>query len=63
MGDLPVYRDDDGQNVSCWELSAEDIKTILDTGKIWLYVWADSHPPVSVVIEDPFAPVEADNVG
>ena len=51
---LPVFRDPvDMQNISCWELTAEEQTEVLETGKIWLHVWGN-HPAVYVSGECPF---------
>lgn len=50
---LPVHRDDEGTNISCWELSAQEYIEVLQTGKIWLTVWGD-HPAVNITGQDPF---------
>ncbi|MCP3729263.1 hypothetical protein M9978_02380 [Sphingomonas sp. MG17] len=45
---LPVLRDN-GQIVSCWQLSAAEIREIAETGVIWLSVWGErTAPPVLV---------------
>lgn len=45
---LPVRRAD-GRIVSCWQLSAEDLRRIAETGEIWLSVWSgQTAPPVLV---------------
>ena len=56
IGPLPVC-DTGGVKISKWELSAEEIVQVLETGVIWLHVWADVHPAVSVSAEYPFAEV------
>ena len=53
IGDLKVYTDNT-QFVSCWELSSDEIQTILETGKVWLYILGDRHPPVYVTGLSPF---------
>ena len=52
VGDLPAFRED-ALSISCWELSAEELREVLDTGKVWLHVWGQ-HPPVYVTAEQPF---------
>lgn len=37
-----------GAIVSCWLLSAEDLRRIADTGQVWISVMGDSSPPVLV---------------
>ena len=53
-GDLRVYRGDEGENISCWELSDEDIEQLKKTRKIWLWIWAQRHPPVALDLQDPW---------
>ena len=50
---LPVYQED-GLAISCWELTPEEVKCIVDTGKVWLRVWTNYHPPVNVSGENPW---------
>mgnify|MGYP001095557830 CR=1 FL=1 len=56
---LPVFTDGK-QCLSCWELSDEEIKEIIETKRIWLAVMSgNSQPPVwlstaeNVLIESP----------
>jgi hypothetical protein len=44
---LPVRRAD-GRVVSCWRLSAADLRRIAETGEVWLSVWGHTAPPVLV---------------
>ena len=55
---LPVHQTEDGENISCWELSAEEQIAVLETGRVWLRVWGQ-HPAVYVDGVAPFAVVEA----
>ena len=42
--------------VSCWELSEEEKKQLLETGKIWLMVWSGhTQPPVCLTTIKPIA--------
>lgn len=41
-------------SVSCWELSKEELEEVQRTGKIWLRVYGEGHPPVSLGTEDPW---------
>ena len=60
VGDLPAFRDPETtENISCWELSAEEIVEVLSTGKVWLHVWG-SHPPVFVSGKTPFVTEEVE---
>lgn len=40
--------------VSCWQLSQEEIQSIIETGKIWVSNMAWPPPPVCVMAENPF---------
>lgn len=54
---LPVVRGDmDGTPVliSEWELSAEEIAQVLQTGRIWLQVRGTAQPPVCLSTISPF---------
>ena len=54
VGPLPAFRDEaQGLSISCWELSAAELREVLDTGKVWLHVWGQ-HPAVYVTAEQPF---------
>ena len=44
---------EDGQNISCWEFSADEIVEILKTGKVYLHVWG-RHPAVYMSPNYPF---------
>ena len=52
-GHLPVC-DTEGVKISKWELSEEEMAEVASTGVVWLHVWADRHPPVSVSGQNPF---------
>ena len=61
IGDLPAHRDDESnENISCWELSAEEIAEILSTGVVWLHVWG-THPPVCISGVSPFIKTEGES--
>ncbi len=53
-----VFRgnDDGGKAVviSCWKLTQAEAAELARTGRIWLWVWGDTMPPVSVVATNPF---------
>ncbi len=54
-GELSVFRDERGFCVSCWELSDEELMKILETKRVWLWVFSgDTQPPVSMDVENPF---------
>lgn len=40
--------------VSCWEVTPEELQRIQETGRVWLLVWGDVHPPVGVTGINPF---------
>lgn len=45
---INVFRGD-GRIVSCWQLDADEIARIAETGEIWLSVWSgQTAPPVMV---------------
>ena len=52
-GSLPAYRGE-GQIISCWKLTEEDMKKLQETGVIWLAVVGDQQPPVWLGVESPF---------
>lgn len=52
-GDLPVFNGD-GQFISCWELTDEQIQDVIDNRRIWLSVRACGQPPVWLSTEYPF---------
>ena len=63
IGSLPAYRNENtGENISCWELTAEELAEVQRTGKVWLHVWG-VHPPVCVSGESPFAVQEVEVTG
>ncbi len=51
--DLPIYRSDD-EVISCWKGSWWERLRFLVTGRAWLRVIAQNHPPVEVTGKDPF---------
>lgn len=52
-GDLPVYHGQ-GQFISCWELTEEQIQDIIDNKRIWLSVFGSGQPPVWLSTDYPF---------
>jgi len=56
-GTLRVWRgsDDIGRDVviSCWKPTQDEIEEIQRTGRVWLWVWGKSAPPVGL---DGFSP-------
>jgi hypothetical protein len=57
-GSLFVFsgNDDDGLHwdISCWKLTADELRDINETGRIWLHV-VGRHPPVHLGTKDPFS--------
>lgn len=54
-GSLPVHQTKDGQCISCWELSDEDLETLKKTKRIWLWVWSGhTQPPVLLDVDHPW---------
>lgn len=49
---MPVFRNEQWC-ISCWELSGEDLMTILQTKRVWLMVMG-GQPPLAVTAEKPF---------
>ncbi len=41
---LPAFLDPDGIMVTCWELSAEELKQVLDTGKVYICMHTNNNP-------------------
>ena len=57
-GDLPVYRGECdspmGQvMVSCWKLTEDDFDQLITTGCVYLWVYGNMHPPVSITTFPP----------
>lgn len=52
ISDLPVLKTPLG-SYSCWRLSAEDIRTLLETGCIWVGIGGTAHPPVLITVNEP----------
>lgn len=51
--DLPVYRDKH-QYISCWRLTWWERIEALVTGRIWIYVLGQAHPPIYPSAHDPW---------
>lgn len=45
--DLPAFVSD-GQIISCWRLTPEEISTITKTGVVWLSITGMAMPPVAL---------------
>ena len=55
---LPVFCD--GEHViSCWEFNGDELMEILQTGRVWLWIWGKTQPPAVVATDDPFKEEEA----
>jgi len=52
-GDLPCFRSDNNA-ISCWKFPFRDRFLFLLTGRMWLYVLMNGHPPVCLMTETPF---------
>lgn len=50
VDDLPVtrfkYADDTPAVESCWQLSKEEIKQVVKTGKLYFLCLGNTHPPI-----------------
>lgn len=56
-GQLPAYVHQDETScfsLSCWQLTAKEMREINRTGRLWLFVSAPGQPPVSIQTRDPF---------
>lgn len=40
--------------ISCWELTPDEIATIIGTKKIWLWIIGKTHPPVILDVKYPW---------
>lgn len=47
--------------ISCWKLTKEELEEINRTGRVWLWIFGRTMPPVSLEIANPFAPKRADD--
>lgn len=45
------YGDGRQEFETCWELTPEDLATVQRTGKIYLNVIGQAHPPVALTVE------------
>lgn len=43
--------------ISRWKLSPEELKTVQETGEIWISIMGAGMPPIMPLAEDPFGPV------
>lgn len=41
---LPAYKTEDGDVITCWEFSEQEIKEIQKTGKLWIAVKTFDNP-------------------
>jgi len=57
-GDLLAFKGADANGrpviVSCFQLSAEELQDVVNTGKLWLWVHGDTQPPVSIDTKNPW---------
>ena len=51
VGDLPVIRTDDGQFISAWLPTPDELKALNRGAPVYLFVWGASHPPVMVGVK------------
>jgi hypothetical protein len=42
--------------ISCWKPTPEEWAEMKRTGRVWLYVWGQTMPPVALSGHDPFKP-------
>ena len=59
MEPLPIYRgitNGTELQISCWQLTSEELAEIQRTGRIWLLVFGQTHPVVHLAGESPFGP-------
>jgi hypothetical protein len=58
-GSLPVYQGVDHEGlpifISCFKLDEKEMLKILETGKVWLRIYGQSHPPVSLDVSNPWS--------
>lgn len=40
--------------LSCWKLTKDEVDELNRTGRIWLYVYGQTMPPVALTAENPF---------
>lgn len=55
-GSLPVHADGKEITISCWELSGDDLMEVLETKRVWVWVFAGgrSQPPIGISTKNPF---------
>ena len=51
--ELPVFIGEN-QIVSVWELSGDEMMSVLQTGKVYLRVMGTRQPPIALQVETPF---------
>ena len=54
VANLPVYRGG-GELISCWKPSWTDRFHLLFGKSVWVRVWGNTHPPLSIEARDPFS--------
>ena len=55
---LHVFKDSQGQHISCWKGGLIERLKFLFTGKIWLNVFGQTHPPVYLTHKYLFVKIE-----
>lgn len=56
-GSLMVYRGEVGGQpvfLSCFSLSDDELMKVIETKKVWLYVFGNAHPPVAIDTSNPW---------
>jgi len=46
---LPIYRFENGDNVSCWKLSLKERIILLFTGKLWISMKTFNNKPMPIL--------------
>lgn len=59
VGSMPAYKGVEQESgwpltISCWEPSEEELAEIIRTKKIWLRIYGNNHPVVSVSGNSPW---------
>jgi hypothetical protein len=59
-GDLRVYRGPNANgeltNISCFELSDDEIRELVETRRVWLHAFGEYQQPIALSVEDPWRP-------
>ena len=51
VGDLPVVRTQDGQFVSAWLPTPDELAALNAGAPVYLFIWGEGHPPVYVGVK------------